>query len=122
MPRKTIVRAGDDVRLIHDSLMTQAARNQQAPSTCLRLHYPPKHQRGSISDHVSVLIATSSSNERVACVEMVCAVSSDVQTLQNEELPWERKERLQNLADKDGTDLPFAVYLIGSAIIAIAAV
>ena len=42
--------------------------------------------------------------------------------MQNEELPWERKERLQDLVDKEGGDLPFAVYLVASAIVAIAAV
>lgn len=41
---------------------------------------------------------------------------------QNEELPWERKERMQNLVDQEGKDLPFPVYLLGSAIVAIAAV
>lgn len=42
--------------------------------------------------------------------------------MQKDELPWERKERLQNLADKESGDLPFAVYLLASAIVAIAAV
>jgi hypothetical protein len=42
--------------------------------------------------------------------------------VQNEELPWERKERIKKLEDEEGKDLPFPVYLLGSAIIAIAAV
>ena len=36
--------------------------------------------------------------------------------------PWARKEKLQQLAKEAGPDLPFPVYLLASAIIAIAAV
>lgn len=36
--------------------------------------------------------------------------------------PWARKEKLEKLAKEAGPDLPFPVYLLASAIIAIAAV
>lgn len=40
---------------------------------------------------------------------------------QDEELPWERREKLQKLAD-ESKELPFGVYLLASAIVTIAAV
>lgn len=40
-----------------------------------------------------------------------------------EELPpWARKEKERELASLEGKDLPFGVWLLGSAIVAIAAV
>ena len=40
-----------------------------------------------------------------------------------EELPpWIRSERERKLQSEEGSDLPFPVYLIGSALVAIAAV
>jgi hypothetical protein len=36
--------------------------------------------------------------------------------------PWIRSERERQLATEEGSDLPFPVYLIGSALVAIAAV
>ena len=42
--------------------------------------------------------------------------------MQDEELPWERRERLQKAAETKDLGLPFGVYLIASVLVAIAAV
>lgn len=43
--------------------------------------------------------------------------------MQEEELPpWARKEKERELASMEKKDLPFGVYLLGSAVVAIAAV
>jgi hypothetical protein len=49
--------------------------------------------------------------------------SSSQQTKQEEDdlPPWARKEQERALAEKDGGGLPFGVYLLASAIVAIAA-
>lgn len=60
---------------------------------------------------------TDESPEAVFKVILTCVAFQE-----DDELPWERKEKLEKLAKEEGEDLPFAVYLIGSAIIAIAAV
>lgn len=46
-----------------------------------------------------------------------------VQTQVTEDLPWVRREKEEQLKKEDsGANLPFGVYLIASAIVAIAAV
>ena len=42
--------------------------------------------------------------------------------MQDEELPWERRERLQKAAETEDLGLPFGVYLLASVLVAIAAV
>ena len=45
-----------------------------------------------------------------------------VQKKEEELPPWIRSERERKLQTEEGSDLPFPVYLIGSALVAIAAV
>ena len=45
-----------------------------------------------------------------------------LQTKKEELPPWIRSERERKLQSEEGSDLPFPVYLIGSALVAIAAV
>jgi len=42
--------------------------------------------------------------------------------IREEEPIWVRRERERELMKKEGSDLPFAVYLVASAVVAIAAV
>ena len=44
------------------------------------------------------------------------------QTKDEELPPWIRSERERKMQTEEGSDLPFPVYLIGSALVAIAAV
>lgn len=47
---------------------------------------------------------------------------NQIKRAEEEEPIWVRRERERELQEKEGKDLPFGVYLIGSALVAIAAV
>ena len=57
-----------------------------------------------------------------ACVHSVDMHADAPQTKEEELPPWIRSERERKMQTEEGSDLPFPVYLIGSALVTIAAV
>ena len=54
---------------------------------------------------------------------IICGINRLCTWQEEDELPpWARREELQKLQAADGQELPFGVYLIGSALVSIAAV
>ena len=79
----------------------------------------------SVLYHVQ-LAQSCTSGKGPHCYTQKCkAAEAEANELQQDEEelpPWARNEKLRELTANDGGDLPFGVYLLGSAIVAIAAV